>query len=782
MKYLLVGLVFTIGGFFGYGQKHFSISGSVYDADTKDLLPNVIVKLSQNISRTNAGGYFVINNLAPGSYTVQFEKLNYEIQIASFGLADRDINVNIYLDKAATKIDEVKISQLSKDRLARESSAVTYEVTKDYLDQNRENTLMQSLQNLPGIQAMGIGVGQSKPMIRGLGFNRIVVSQNGIKHEAQQWGSDHGLEIDQHDAGSIQIVKGPASLLYGSDALGGVINLRSLSVPYSNGMVGSVQLLAESNNNLLGTTFGLQARKDRWFYRARFTLNDYGDFKVPADKIIYENYVFDLSDKHLRNAAGTEKDMSFSFGYADSSFKTETFLSNYNAKNGFFANAHGLEVRTSSIDYDHSDRDVDYPYHTVNHFKMISNSTLIFDHHELRLNVGFQNNVREEHTEPVAHGYMPKPVGTLDRRYVKNTLTADLQDEMKFSSKHSIVFGVNAEYQNNGIDGWGFLIPSYDRFTAGVYAYDKLEIDDNVFLHSGLRYDLGTISTDSYYDWYPSLLGSDMKYLKRASDNRSKFDHISAVAGLSYIRNKTNYKINIGKSFRIPLASEFSSNGVNYHMFRYEKGNQDLRAETSYQLDAEASYENGKVGLSLTPFINYFDNYIYLNPTANYFETLQVYEYTQNKVFRAGGEISAEYRPFTKLGMEATAEYVYSRQMNGLKKGFTLPFSPPFRALFSVNYLFNNIWFLQDLRLKTDLRLSAIQNNIVPPERTTDSYGVLDVALTAVIRAFKEQHPTIRLKINNLFNQKYFDHLSFYRLIEVPQPGRNASISLTIPF
>lgn len=782
MKFFLTGLVFTICGFFGYAQQQFSITGTVYDADSKNPLHNAIVKLSQKQYKTDNKGGFVFNTLSRGTYFLEFSMPGYDDMAVTVDITDAGINMNIPLEKKTVNIAEVKISHKSKEDEAKEQSAVMYEITKDYLDDNRENTLMQSLQNLPGIQAMSVGSGQSKPVIRGLGFNRVVVSQHGIKHEAQQWGNDHGLEIDQNDVGSVQIVRGPVSILYGSDAIGGVVNLSPLPVKY--GFSGTANLLAESNNDLLGATLGVQSRKGKWYYRGRITWNDYGDYKVPADKIVYDNYVFALHNHNLRNTAGTEKDAGFSIGFAGENFKTETFVSNVNLKSGFFANAHGLEVRTSDIDYDASNRDIDLPYHSANHFKIINNTSFTKNNHKIKLNTAFQNNYREEHSEAVAHGYMPKPDGTLERRYVKNTYTAEIQDEVKFSERHSLTTGINTEYQHNTIGGWGFLIPAYTRLTAGMYAYNKFEIHQNLFFHSGLRYDAGTVRTKAYYDWYPSAMEHGNSYVQRAEDSRRNFNNISAAAGFSYIKGNYNYKINAGKSFRMPLASELSSDGVNYHMFRYEKGNISLKAETSYQLDAEVSYEKNGWHFSLTPFINYFDNYIYLNPTARYYESLQIYEYMQSKVLRAGGELNIGFQLLENLDIDASAEYVISRQKSGAKKNFPLPFSPPLRGLFSAKYSFGKVGFMEDFRLKADFHLSAKQTDIVPPEQITNGFAVLDMALMTDVNLFekKENNPKLRLKLNNVLNKKYFDNLSFYRIIEVPQPGRNVSVSLTVPF
>jgi len=599
---------------------------------------------------------------------------------------------------------------------------------------------MQTLKKIAGVSSITIGSGQSKPVIRGLGFNRVAVIQKGIKHEAQQWGADHGLEIDQYGIDEIQIIKGPASLMYGSDAIAGVVNIRQDMIPEQNSFSGEVNLLTETNNDLYAISTGIESRKEKWYYRGRLTYRDYADYKVPTDVISYENYVFELHDNNLRNTAGREANASFGFGYISEKFKTETYISNVYGKNGFFANAHGLEVRVSDIDYDASNRDIDLPYHNLNHIKVINNSSFIFDKHILKLDLGFQNNLREEHSEPTPHGFMPKPEGTKERKFNKNTFTLNVTDEFELNN-HEIVIGANAEYQDNKIGGWGFLIPEYKRFTSGLFVYDKYELKDDLFLQAGLRYDFGVVDTESYYDWFLSDVNNangttSSIFLQRAKDETLYFNNISASIGISYIRDKMSYKLNAGKSFRVPLANELASDGVNYHMFRYEKGNSNLDAESSYQVDAEVAYETEKLNVSITPFVNYFDNFIYLNPTPNYYETLQIYEYTQAEVFRFGGEINVSLKPWEALRLDASLEYVYARQTSGPKKDFSLPFSPPLSSFFSATYSFKDIAFLKKPQFRADFRVTARQDEIVPPEEVTEGYNALGVTFLSEINLF----------------------------------------------
>lgn len=767
-------------------QNSFQIKGFVVNANTLQPLEGATIIGEGLVTISSDTGEFTIENVAKGIYVLKASHIGYNSETVTVKVGSEMKDLKFYLKEATTVLEEVQLLGKTKEKKAKEQPLVTVEVSKTFMETNRENSLMQTLSKIPGVSTINIGSGQSKPVIRGLGFNRVAVVQNGIKHEAQQWGSDHGLEIDQYDIDNIQIIKGSASLLYGSDAIAGVVNIKPSSAPLEHSFSGEMNLLGESNNNLFGISTGIQARQEKWFYKGRLTLRDYGDYKVPTDRIRYDNYIFELQDNNLRNTAGIEANASFSIGYISDNIKSETFFSNVYNKNGFFANAHGLEVRTSRIDYDHSTRDIDFPHHKVNHFKITNNTFVTSNKHTLYFETGFQNNQREEHSEPVPHGYMPKPNDTKEREFLKNTFSLNIRDAFQLNKEHIIQMGVNMEFQQNTIGGWGFLIPEFNRFTVGAFAYNQWEINPNLHFQAGLRYDFGFLDTKAYYDWYPSTInnGDDSTsnvYLQRAQNKRLDFGNVSASAGLSYINGHTTYKINLGKSFRMPLANELASDGVNYHMYRYERGNLDLDAEESYQLDIDIDHTVKQFSIGISPFVNVFDNFIYLNPTPNYFETLQIYEYTQSKIFRMGGEIRATTTLFNNLQLDASLEYVYSRQTSGAKKNFTLPFSPPLSSLFSASYQFKKFLFFEKPQLIAEFRITAAQDEIVPPEEKTPGYQVLNLSFLSHFNLMKS-NTQLRLKLNNVFDTKYFNHTSFYRLIDVPEPGRNISMSVTIPF
>ena len=771
-----------------FAQDSFPIEGSVVNANTLQPLEGANIIGKGLFSISSATGTFTIKNVVEGTYSLTISHIGYSSETVTITVGPKMDTLKVYLKESVTELEDVEVNGKTHKREAQELATVSHTVSKDFLDKNRENSLMQTLKNIPGVSTINIGTGQSKPVIRGLGFNRVVVVQNSIKHEAQQWGNDHGLEIDQYEVETVKIIKGPASLQYGSDAIAGVVDIQAPKLPGQNSLKGEVNLLGETNNDLLGVSAGIQGRKNKWFYRGRLTYRDYGDYKVPTDRINYENYIFELHDNNLRNTAGKEADASLGIGFISGNLKSETNFSNVNAKNGFFANAHGLEVRSSSIDYDSSNRDIDLPYHKVNHFKITNNTSAGIGNHTLQLDLGYQNNHREELSEPVPHGYMPTPPDSKERIFDKNTYTLNIKDSFSPNQRHDVTAGVNLEYQDNNIGGWGFLIPSYNRFTVGAFTYDQFEIHPDLHLLAGLRYDYGVLDSKSHYDWYPSTVNNSdgstsYVYLQRAKNKTLDFSNFSTSLGISYIDKNTTYKINLGKSFRMPLANELASDGVNYHMYRYERGNLELDPESSYQLDLEVDHSSDSFSFGVSPFVNLFENFIYLNPTSNYYETLQIYEYTQSKVFRAGGEIRASTTVLKNLQLDASAEYVYSRQTSGPKKGFTLPFSPPLSGLFSASYQLKDFLFLEKPQIRADYRVTAAQNEIVPPEEVTEAYQVLNMSFTAQMNLIKSTKPIeLRAKLNNVLNTHFYDHTSFYRLIDVPEPGRNLSISLTIPF
>ncbi|MHC1777171.1 MAG: TonB-dependent receptor [Lentimicrobium sp.] len=768
-------------------QEKYLLQGKVFSNEDQpvagvNIIPDGLQKKIMGTS-TNKDGSFTFGHLPEGRYTLIFSALGFEKQSLDIHLIS-DTSCLIRLKPVVVTLSEVEIiNDYHEIRRSNDSRPVEV-VNEQFLRRNMAGSLMQSLERLPGVNSISIGSGQSKPVIRGLSFNQVVVAENGIKHESQQWGADHGVEVDQFNVERIEVIKGPASLIYGSDAIAGVIDLKQSFLPEPGTLGGAIDLKGQSNNNLGALSAGIHGRKKNLWAKARFTLIDYADYKVPADSIEYYSYYFRLKDQKLRNSAGKETNGSVALGWAGDKLNSTLFINNTFSKSGFFANAHGLEIRNSSIDYDSDDRDIDLPYQQVNHLKLHSRSIFTALGLTSQLDLAYQKNNRQEFSEAVEHGYMPRPPDSLERKFEKQTWSVNFSVKNPETSLIRLSTGFNAELQQNQSGGWGFILPSFSRKMAGVFLIGETRPSEKLLVLGGLRFDAGSIHIAQYTDWFPSRQGGQdttLVYKERALDSEPMFSHLSWSTGLVFKSRGLILKTNLGNSFRMPLAKELASDGVNYHMYRFEKGNSGLKPEIAYQFDLGVEYNQSKWAVELSPFLGYFPTYIYLNPTYQYYEGLQVFNYTQSQVIRGGGELHLHYTLARQLKAGTIGEYVWSRQLSGDKKGFGLPMSPPASILLNLTYNpadFNNF---RELYLSADLKLVAAQNEIVPPEKKTPGYQVVNLVAGTTLKA-GNQFIMLNIRLSNLLNTRYLSHTSYYRLIGVPEPGRGLTIGIKIPF
>lgn len=742
-------------------------------------------------------GTYVFNNIQPGAYKVTVTMEGYKSFNKSVTIKNQSFSLPVILHPDMHILEEVVVHNRTLNERKNQEQLNLEIVKSDFIQKNLGGSLMQSLERLPGVKTIGIGSGQSKPLIRGMGFNRVVVIDKNIKHEGQQWGADHGLEIDQFDAEEVEVLKGAASFAYGSDAIAGAINIKPAPVPAPYSFGGAVNLIGKTNNALYGTSVNVYGRTQKWLATARLTLQDYADYRVPADSVYVYDFPVHLYKHHLRNTAGKELSLHASLGYVTDKMRSVFYIDNNYSKSGFFANAHGLEPRrVDATLHDRSSRDILKPSQQVNHFKLINQTQLTINNHAIALEAGYQNNHRKEYNAYTNHGYMPAiypatmttPIN-LEREFNKKVYSLNVKDKLQWG-RHDLQLGINGEIQNNTIGGWSFLVPAFNQKMVGAFGYDKFYLNEKAIIHGAIRYDYADIDIKSYADWFASPADENNPaagsgYIVRAANTRRHFNSLTGSVGINYNLRNIELKANVGKSYRVPIAKELAANGVNYHYFSYEKGNPLLDAEESYQADAGAVFTNSKWRVQLSPFFNYFPNYIYLNPTAAhdylYGAGNQVFEYTQSRVLRYGGELQVRYHIRENLSTEVLGEYLYAEQLSGNKKGFTLPFSPPPSVLINLSYEPIHTGLLKRTYLSVDYRITAAQNKIVPPERKTDSYTVMNIQAGTRF-SIQKQEARLSVQLQNVFNKRYLVHTSFYRLIGLPEQGRNLVVSLQIPF
>lgn len=526
-------------------------------------------------------------------------------------------------------IHEVVVSgniQLQEQRMNPLSIAV---VDKESITERFTGNVMQSLEYIPGVQSMSVGSGFSKPMIRGMGFNRVSVIDAGIKQEGQQWGSDHGLEIDAFNIERINIRKGSSSLLFGSDAMGGVIEILQPATPISEGLFGEVNLLGRSVNGLFGGSAMIGAKKGRWFVKARHSEQHYADFAVPTDEVIYLTQIMPLTDNRVNNTAGFERSSSLYARYGGDRFSSALSLSNAYQKAGFYPGAHGIP--DPSRVYDDGDfRDIDLPYSTVNHLKVSSLNKYWWHTGWVSWDLAYQNNHREEwslfHTHYSSQD-APEVDPNLEIELALQSYSSDIKVHISHTDRLCSQVAWSVSYQDNQIGGYSFLIPSYRRLTTGIAWVSDYQVSDKFRVSGGVRYDFGNISSDEYSDEYLAEYLSDSGYsdsvieanqMRSYALNRNFGDYSLSLGGVWEIDPHNTLRANIGRSFRFPNANELVANGVHHSSFRHEQGDPTLDSKRGWQLDLGYEFTRGVFSLALSPYGSWYASYIYLQPTLEW--------------------------------------------------------------------------------------------------------------------------------------------------------------------
>lgn len=529
-------------------------------------------------------------------------------------------------------------------------------VGKEFLKEHFSGNLMQTLEQLPGVHSMDIGSGFSKPVIRGMGFNRVSVTENGIKQEGQQWGADHGLEIDSFNVEQVNIRKDPASLLYGSDAMGGVVEITQATPPFEDQVFGEVDLLGKSVNGLFGGPLMLGIKKDRWYTKLRYSEQHFGDYRIPTDTISYLTQHIPIHNRRLKNTAGFERDASLFTQYRKGNYMGNYAVSNAYQKVGFFPGAHGIPD-PSRVEDDGSSRNIELPYSFVNHLKATTHQEYAWTNLRVQWDLGYQNNHREEwslfHTH---YGSQPMPDVDPDKElaFTLNTFSSGVKVRFTGSSLWDHSAGWDVQYQRNTISGYSFLLPEYTRFTTGVSWLTTYKPTDALSISGGLRYDFGNTDISPFTDTYLAIYLHEQGY-DEATINKNEvrsyavdrhFGDYSGSLGIVWSLAKEHLlKVNIGHSFRLPGANELASNGVHHGTFRHEQGDPNLGSERGWQLDAAYSFFGKFFSVTVSPFVSWFSNYIYLKPTGEWSllpHAGQIYRYTGAEVLFAGGEISAK--------------------------------------------------------------------------------------------------------------------------------------------
>lgn len=743
-------------------------SGRINDLNNQALIAGVKITVHESglITYSDSLGAFKLP-LRPGHYHIHFEKEGYIAQ---------DLNLDhpavqsltIQLIPSSIELDELLIEdQFFKLPNANFSQDLT-SIRLDEQEQANQIDLANILEEQAGLSALNTGVGISKPIIRGFSGNRVAVIDQGIKQEGQQWGMDHGLEIDPFQVQRVELVKGPAALQYGSDAIAGAIRILPPSLA-KEGWSAELRSNYHSNNRALGNSVATDYRKGALALGLRLSQRNYQDFRVPAETFVYNGFVLPITDNTLKNTAGALQSAQSYLSWNTEGYRARYLISAYQQNQGLYPGATGIP-RAFDVGNIGDTKDIDLPFQSIGHYKVYTIQNIKIGKHWLEAEMGYQFNDRKERSLPHAHGFEELDSGaTLALGLKLHSLQANLRYRFHWRAI-DLIAGTAQQYQSNESRGFEYLIPNYTAYQSGVFLLANGKLHEQLHWDGGLRWEYkrqqSPLSTTLWWQDIDSIV-------VRSPELDRQFSNFAAAAGMVYRpSDKWRLKWHLARSFRAPNVAELSSNGVHHGTFRHEVGNTNLNPEIAWQVDWSASYQNENFLIRFSPFYYYFENFIFLRPTASFSslpEAGQLYEYQQAPAIQSGAELYFDWHPWSKLHFSNASELILNTNLN---TQLPLPFSPPASNLTSLN------WEEDQWQLGFSWRYTAAQNRVDRNEAESPQYHLFHLNGSYQFK-WRKQELRLHFGLRNIFDQFYLRHLSRYRILNLPEQGRNVIFGIS---
>lgn len=737
------------------------VKGKVTDASTQEPLVGATIYISdlKATTTTNANGEFVFKNIPnKGRFLIEVRYIGYKTASQQIDLSS-DQPISFALAPSVIESAEIVVTGTPHSANSKTNSLAVVTVSREKLAQSGGTNIIDAIAKIPGVSQVTTGGAISKPSIRGLGYNRVLTIVDGAREEAQQWGDEHGVEVDQFAAARIEILKGPASLLYGSDALGGVINIIDDLVPPSGEFHGNFTTSYGTNNGLTASSLMLQGNSNGLVYRGR---------------VSYKNaYGFGYKGKTVPNSGFNETNVSGMIGLNKTWGYAHLNLSRFNTNVGLVEN--GPDASGNYLDEDGNvltnddarSRKLELPFQNINHYRAALNSNILLGGGQLKTTLAFQKNIRKEFEES-------KDAPGLHLNL--DSYTYDVKYSFANNGTWEPTIGVQGMHQTNVNNGDEFLIPDYTSDNIGAFAYLKRNFNKGA-INAGVRYDYKNIDGRD--------LTADGEQVFTAFNNN--FSNVSGSVGFAFeLAKDLNFKGNIGSGFRAPNIAELGANGRHEGTFRYEIGNSNLKQETSLQFDLGLSYGLENVTFGLNAYSNRIYNYIYPgnfnNETTPFVEdgglttVIPVYRFVQTDADLVGGEASVDFHLIKSLHFENTFSYVKGTNRSS---GSALPFIPA--ASLNNELRFEpTIKDLKDSYVKVGLTNVFKQDRFDSFETETKGYTLIDVGIGT---SLKVKNGKINLWVTgqNLTNKLYYNHLSRYKAAGIYNPGRNISVGISVP-
>lgn len=677
---LLIIIIFCSGSLHCFAQ--YSIQGTVKDAKDQSAITGASVYIPdlKKGTLTDVDGKFIVENLPRGKFLVQFKFVGYGTVVKLIDVGQPG-ELNITLNSSVTELSEIVISGVSHSTELKKNPIPIATLSSEVLNANVGTNIIANIAQEPGVYQVSTGVAVAKPIIRGLGYNRIITIYDGIRQEGQQWGDEHGIEIDEFSVDRVEIIKGAGSLLYGSDGLGGVINFLSPN-PVAVGSI-ETKLISnyQTNHGLVSNSIMNAGNKKGFFWLGRASQKTAHAYKNP-----YDGYVFNsgFNEKDFTLSAGLNKSWGFS-QLSYSSFQQNIGLveGDRDPEGNFIrlANVDGSAEEIQVFNDELKSYSINIPRQHIDHKRLSSTTNLYYRETRFQLNLGYQQNLRKEYGDVLNSD---EPNLFFDLKSANYNLTAYLPEIMGWDFSLS-TSGMWQQNQNKGLE---FLIPEYTMFDWGAVLFAKRNFN-HLDVAGGIRFDHRMLSTDALYLDDAGMATNDQSKTQKFSADQVSFKNYSASAGLTYqFSDFVTVKFNTSRGFRAPNISELTSNGKHEGSLRYEYGNFELKPETSVQADFAMLFNSPHISAEVSVYQNNINHYIYTkkllakdgnDSIPDLLDPYPAYAYTQGKAKLTGGELSIDLHPHPLdwLHFENALSLVYARNRSEhADSSKYLPFTP----------------------------------------------------------------------------------------------------------
>ena len=702
---------------------------------------------TQNGTVSDIDGNWELENQVDFQITLVVKAIEFDKKLIKVENNEKDLIIK--LEHSHIHLDEVIVST-SDSKLQRFSVFPVESRKIADLNKIEQTNLVDAMSNIPGIYNFSTGNGISKPVIRGLSGMRVLTSQNGLRLENQQWGADHGFAVLNLGIDRVEIIKGPSSLIYGADALGGVIYLADEHYANLNNQEIKASTKLETNSMASVNKISYKSSKNN----LRFAV--YGGYFSRANYAIGNSQIFNSSVKEfVTNSKNSGGSFKTAIGYNKNKWITNFRYQLLYFQNGLPGHTHDSIWELSSFISPNQTRNYTIPAQKIiNHLAQWENK-FYFKNDELIAQLGFTSNDLKEFGEKL---FTPGIDMTL-----QNT-SYNVRWKHNFNKYFDIVTGSQCMFQNNtnGQKAEEILIPNSNFNDFGFYTL--LKGNFNLWnIQTGARYDQRIVTTKE-------LVGSFDK----------SFNGVNYSAGISRSTKNLTTRLNASTGFRPPHISELLSDGVNHATMQYLVGDRNFESERANQIDFYLGTHFDHLEIVINPFINQINNYIYKiqrfdsnnHPVRDINSGLYIFDMRQTNAVFSGGEIAIHYHPHIAhwLHLESNLSLLTTQD--------SLPFIPQNRLNNTMKVEFKNENKLNLNSFSAQYIHYFEQNSVAPYETASSAYQILNFSCIGSISA--KHKIGYSLGINNLLNVNYIDHLSRLKNYDIPNPGRNFFVKLSL--